>query len=138
MDFTKVIVRDYSAADLERVKKIHEDSGLDYRLPDLSSPLFLITKVVEYDGTVQACAGMYLQAECYLWLDRSDWASPDEKLELLKALDRIGMQEAWLRGLDCACLWLPPGMDRFGERLIHDLGWKRDRAGWVTYSKKVA
>lgn len=133
-----VIVRDYRAADLERVKKIHEDSGLDYRLPDLSSPLFLITKVVEYDGVVRACGGIYLQGETYLWIDRTDWASPEEKLDWIKTLDKVGMQEAWLRGLDCACLWLPPGMDRFGQRLIDDLGFKKDRSGWISYSKKIA
>jgi hypothetical protein len=131
------VVRDYQPSDFERVKELHEASGIDYQLPDLSSPLFLVTKVVELDGIVRAAGGLYLQCETYLWLDYSDWASPEAKLESIKLLDRAGMQEAWLRGIDCACLWLPPGMDRFGERLVEDLGFIRDRDGWVSYSKRT-
>ena len=130
------LIRDYRASDLKQVKAIHEASGIDYKLPDLSSPLFLVTKVLEIDGIVRACGGGYLQIECYLWLDKSDWADPEQKLMAVQALDRSVMHEAYLRGIDCACLYLPPGMDRFGKRL-EDLGFTRDREGWVTYSKRT-
>ena len=132
-----VVLRDYEPTDLEAVKAIHEASGIDYKLPDLSSPLFLVTKVLVVDGIVRAAGGLYLQLECYLWLDRSDWADPEQKLLAIRALDRATMREAWLKGIDCACLWLPPGMGRFGERLIEDLGFTKDRDGWVSYSKKT-
>jgi len=131
------IVRDYQPSDLPRVKEIHEATGIDYRLPDLSSPLFLITKVVECAGVVRACGGLYLQVEVYLWLDPTDWTDPADKLESVQAMDAAGMHDAWLRGIDCAVLWLPPGMARFGERLVNDLGFQKDRDGWVTYSKKT-
>lgn len=131
-------LRNLEPRDLERVRQIHEDSGLDYRFPDISSPLFVVTKVLEIDGVVRACGGLYLQVECYLWLDHSDWAGPDEKLAAIRALDRSVMREVWLKGIDCACLWLPPGMERFGERLVEDLGFEKDRDGWVSYSKKTS
>jgi hypothetical protein len=130
-------IRDYTPEDFERVRSLHEASGIDYRLPNLASPLFLVTKVVEYRGIIRQCGGLYLQVECYLFADHTDWAGPEIKLAAIQALDRSTMKEAWLKGIDCACLWLPPGMDRFGERLVEDLGFTRDRADWVSYSKRL-
>ena len=131
------VIRDYTPDDFEAVRKIHEDSQIDYRLPNLSSPLFLVTKVYELDGVVRACGGLYIQCEAYLWIDRSNWASPADKLSAIQALDRIAMHEAWLRGIECACLYLPPGMERFGERLVSELGFTKDRDGWASYSKTL-
>jgi hypothetical protein len=128
-------VRDYEGRDFDAVKAIHEASQIDYKFPDLSSPLFLVTKVFELDGRVRACGGLYLQVEAYLWLDGSDWASPADKLAVLVEIDAAGMREAWLKGINQAVLWLPPGMERFGERLVSDLGFSKDRDGWATYSK---
>ena len=130
-------IRDYDPKDFDTVKSIHDATGIDYDLPNFSSPLFLVTKVVEVDGVVRALGGLYLQVECYLVLDPSDWASPEDKLLAIQALDGACCHEAWLRGIDCACLWLPPGMERFGRRLVEDLGFRRDRDGWLTYSKQL-
>ncbi len=130
------IVRDYQPSDFERVKEIHEASGIDYKLPDFSSPLFLVTKVFVYDEVVRLFGGSYLQAELYLIADYSDWAKPEEKLEAIKELDRATMEDLWLRGVEYCCLWLPPGMERFGRRLVEDLGFQLDR-GWATYSKRT-
>jgi len=131
-----VVVRDFTLSDLERVKEIHERSGIDYAFPDLKSPLFLVTKVIERNGIVRALGGAYLQAECYLMLDKSEWASPEEKLETVRLLDKAVMETLWLNGVDQAVLWLPPGMERFGERLVEDLGFTKDRE-WLTYSKRT-
>lgn len=128
-------IRPYAATDLAVVQRLHDTSQIDYQLPDLSSPLFLVTKVVEVDGVIRAVGGLYLQVECYLWMDRTDWASPHERMEIIRLLEEACMREAWLQGVDCACLWLPPGMDRFGDRLVQYLGFTRDRDGWVSYSK---
>ena len=129
------IVRDYQPSDFDRVKEIHEATGIDYQFPDLSSPLFLVTKVLEVDGIVRQCGGLYLQCEAYLWADPSDWADPAEKLEGIQAINAAGLHAAWLRGIDQAVLWLPPGMARFGDRLTENLGFVRDRDGWHTYSR---
>jgi hypothetical protein len=131
------ILRDYKPEDYEAVRAIHSASQIDYKFPDLSTPLFVVTKVVESGGVVRACGGCYLQAELYLWLDKTDWATPTEKLEAIKSLDAAAMHDLWLKGVDCAVLWLPPGMERFGERLVSDLGFERDRSGWFSFSKKT-
>jgi hypothetical protein len=131
-------VRNYEPSDFERVKEIHEAQKYDYKFPDLSSPLFLVTKVLECDGIVRACGGLYLQVETYLWVSPEEWAEPEEKLSAIKALDTEGMHEAWLKGINQACLWLPPNMERFGRRLVEDLGFVKDRDGWTTYSKLLS
>lgn len=129
-------VRDYKPADFAAVKAIHEATQIDYSMPDLASPLFLVKKVLEVEGVVRAVLGMRIESECYLWLDQSDWADPEMKLVAIGILDREGMQEAWLKGVDDAVLYLPPGMERFGKRL-EALGFTKPRDGWTAYSKKT-
>lgn len=129
-----ITIRNYEPSDLERVKEIHEASKIDYVLPNFSSPLFLVTKVMLVDGVIRMLGGGYLQAEVYLVAD-PEWDEPARKLEAIQELDRVVMEELWLQGIDQACLWLPPNMDRFGKRLIEDLNFQRDRDGWLTYSK---
>jgi hypothetical protein len=129
------IIRNYVPSDLEIIKEIHNASGIDYSLPNLNSPLFLVTKVLEIDGVVRAAVGSYVQVEIYLWLDKTNWADPEQKMAALKLLDKEVIEDVWLKGVDCAVLWLPPGMQRFGERLTKNLGFDKDRTGWVTYSK---
>ena len=130
-------LRNYEPADFAAVKAIHEKTNIDYAFPDIDSPLFLVTKVIEDDsGVVRACGGAYIQAEVYLWLDPSDWADPSDKLCAVSALDGAVLRDTYLRGINCAVLWLPPGMARFGERLVQ-IGFERDRDGWVSYSKQL-
>lgn len=135
MESQGVVIRDFTLSDLERVKEIHEASKLDYRFPDLAGPLFIVTKVLERNGRVEACGAGYLQAEAYLWLSKDDWATPEEKLDAIRMLDEAVLHGLWLKGVDCCCLRLPPGMDRFGKRL-EEMGWTLDRE-WATYSKET-
>jgi hypothetical protein len=130
-------VRDYQPEDFAAVKAIHDASQIDYTFPDLTSPLFLVSKVLCIDGIIRACIAGYLQIEAHLWLDKSDWATPEEKLAAIKELDAVGMHEAWLQGINHAVLWLPPELERFGKRL-EQLGFSKDRDGWRTYSKQTS
>jgi hypothetical protein len=130
------IIRDYvHETDFEAVKKIHDSTEIDYQMPDLSSKLWLVTKVLEVDGIVRTALGTYIQVELYLWMDKSDWASPEEKHLAIKLIEEETLNEAWLRGVDQAVLWLPPGMERFGKRLETDFGFTPDRDGWKSYSR---
>lgn len=129
------VIRDYRPSDLAAIKAIHEASGIDYKLPNVSSPIFLVKKVIEVDGVIRAAGAAYIQVELYLWLDKSDWGDPEQKLAAIQTLDQEIIEQCWLQGVECAVLWLPPGMGRFGERLTKQLGFHKDRDGWVTYSK---
>jgi hypothetical protein len=130
-------VRDYRASDFEQIKAIHEQTSIDYRFPDINSKLFVVTKVYDVGGVIRAAGGLYVQLETYLWLDQTDWASPQEKLDVVEALQLEGFRDPRIAGVKCAVLWLPPGMERFGERLEQDLGWTRDRDGWISFSRKI-
>lgn len=130
-------LRDYRPDDFEAVKAIHESTQIDYQFPDLNSPLFVVTKVYEVEGVIRAVGGLYVQLECYLWMDKTDWASPQEKLDVVEALQIACFTEPRIAGIKCAVLWLPPGMERFGDRLVKDLGWSRDRNDWVSFSREI-
>lgn len=130
-------LRDYLPSDFEAVKAIHEKTQIDYSFPNLNGPLFIVTKVIEDEsGVVRACGGAYIQCETYLWLDPSEWADASDKLTAIHALDGAVLHDCYLRGVDCAVLYLPPGMERFGERLI-DMGWQANRDGWICYGKRL-
>jgi len=131
------IVRDYHRDDFETIKAIHEATEIDYKFPDLNSSLFLVTKVLEVAGVIRMAVGAYLQVEYYLWSDPSDWGDPKAKLSLIGMLDKEVTSAVWLKGVDEAVLYLPPGMERFGERLTKDFGFSKARDGWVHYTKRT-
>ena len=62
-----MIIRDYIVEDLEAIKEIHKKSGIDYDLPDLENPLFLIKRVItDDDGKIISTCALRLIAETYL------------------------------------------------------------------------
>lgn len=131
-----VEVRNYTAADFDAVKAIHESTQIDYKFPNIASPLFLVKKVLTLDGIIRVAAGTYIQTETYLWMDASDWTDPAGKMAALRALNKEVMLDTWLQGVDEAVLWLPPGYESFGKRLV-ELGFHKDRDGWISYSRKL-
>jgi len=132
------MIRDYRESDFEDVVRIHNESEINYRMPDLSEPLFLVKKVYEDEkGVIRAVVATRIECEFYLWLDRSKWGNPREKFEAIKELEKKVIYENWLQGIDCGVLYLPPGMDRWGRRLVEDLGWTKPRAGWYAFSKPL-
>ena len=132
-----VIVRDYHSSDFEEIKAIHDFTEIDYQFPNLNSSLFLVTKVLEVDGVIRQAVGAYLQCEYYLFADKTNWGTPEEKLQCIKLLDKAVTTDVWLKGVDEAVLYLPPGMERFGERLTEDFGFSKARDGWVHYTKRT-
>jgi hypothetical protein len=130
-------LRDYESGDYPVVKAIHDATEIDYSFPDIESPLFLVKKAIEDDsGVVRVCGAAYVQCEVYLWMDPTDWADASDKLTAIMALDGAVLHECYLRGISEVVLYLPPNMDRFGERL-EDMGWQKNRAGWYCYHKRL-
>ena len=57
-------VRDLKPTDCEELAKIHAKMGMDYEMPDLNSPLFLVKKVVtDENGKVIGASVVRLEAE---------------------------------------------------------------------------
>lgn len=131
------MIRNYEPRDFEEIKRIHAESGMPYVLPDTNSPLFIITKVLEVEGKVRCALGAWLQVELYCWMDKSEWTDAEGKHLALQVLERETMKDLYLKGIDHAVLWLPPNMERFGERLVQDFGFQKCQDGWCTFSKRT-
>jgi hypothetical protein len=130
-------IRDYEPGDYSAVKAIHDATEIDYSFPDINSPLFLVKKAIEDDsGTIRVCGAAYMQCEVYLWMDPSDWADAADKLAAIDALDGAVLHECYLRGIDEVVFYLPPNMDRFGDRMV-EIGWRKNRDGWYCYHKRL-
>lgn len=127
------MIRDYRAEDFEQVKALHEASGIDYKMPDLDAPLFVVKKVVEVDGRVVACCALRIECETYLWCG----GGPEEKMDAMLAMQPEILEEAWLLGIDNLVCWLPQDIERRFEKRLKQLGWEPCRDGWHSWSRNT-
>ena len=124
-----MIVRPYTKEDLDAFRRIHADSKLDYRFPDLNSPLFITKTVVERDGMPTTLLAGRLTVETYLVTS----GSAKERLEDIEAVQRLWLAELWSKGIDDAYCGVPKSVDRHFRKHMERLGWERGRPGWVNY-----
>ncbi|MGD1210739.1 MAG: hypothetical protein ABR973_05200 [Candidatus Acidiferrales bacterium] len=155
-----MLVREYTEADLDALRRMHARQGFDYAFPDLADPIFVSKLVVEDDDgrTVMASLAR-LTCEMYLVVDhadggasgpargsplgtggaenrRHDSSGPRERYAQLLALHRAGERDLLARGLDDAHAWLPPPIARRFGRRLESLGWIRDDA-WTPYCRRL-
>jgi hypothetical protein len=128
-----LIVRPFTEADLEAFRRIHADSKLDYRFPDLSSPLFLNKTVVERDGKPTTLLAGKIDIETYLMTS----GTAKDRLEDIEAVQPIFLNELWLKGIDSAYCGVPKAFDRHFRKHMERLGWERGRSEWVNYFRNV-
>lgn len=129
-------VRSYSPKDLSAIKKIHNDSGLDYIFPNMNQ--FPVCKVLEIEGQVRAAYGMRHLVECYVWLDKSGWADAEQKWTTIKILDREATEAARDLNIDSIMCCVPSTMKRFGRRISDrqdGLGFTKIRPDWEIFTK---
>jgi hypothetical protein len=147
-----MLVREYTEADLDALRRMHASQGFDYAFPDLDDPIFVSKLVVEDDNGRAVMASLArLTCEMYLLVDRDDRddacgrgagnRSPDksrprERYTQLLALHRAGERDLLARGLDDAHAWLPPPVARRFGRRLESLGWVRDDA-WTPYCRRL-
>lgn len=124
-----MIVRPFTEADLEAFRKIHAESKLDYRFPDLSSPLFLNKTVVERDGKPTTLLAGKIDIEAYLMTS----GAAKERLEDIEAVQPVFLRELWLQGIDSVYCGVPRVVDRHFRKHMERLGWERGRSEWVNY-----
>ena len=130
-----MLIREYTPADLDALRRMHASQGFEYAFPDLADPIFVSKLVVEDDTGKLALASLArLTCEMYLLVDRGAGAPPAVRWSQLLALHSAGERDLAARGLDDAHAWLPPAIaKRFGRRLSA-LGWQRDDT-WTPYCK---
>lgn len=131
---TETIIRDYSPEDFEEVKRLHAEMGLDYKMPDLGSPLFIVTKVALLNDKIVAIGTVRLEAELYLWIDHKV-GEPDQRWGAIQALNQTVMDAAWTKGLDNAVCWVPEEVEKSFQKRLTAMGFSRDRDGWHSYSR---
>lgn len=139
-------VRNFEPKDYETLKRFHEESGLNYKLPELliknstgelvKHPLFLSLKVLEDgQGNVHAIQGARMQVEMYMWTEKSPWAHPTCKMDYIKWLDQCVRLECWQKGINEAVCYISPQIKKFVKRLVDWLGYQHPRSGWVPLSR---
>ncbi|HXQ25925.1 MAG TPA: hypothetical protein VN822_05925 [Candidatus Acidoferrales bacterium] len=161
-----MLIREYTPADLDALRRMHARQGFDYAFPDLADPIFVSKLVVEDDDGRAVMASLArLTCEMYLLVDREEddrsagfrlevltcagaiesrrqdagatkRAFAHQRYEWLLALHRAGEQDLLARGLDDAHAWLPPTIARRFGRRLEALGWIRDDA-WTPYCRRL-
>lgn len=128
-------VRDYKPSDAAAVKKLHAGMGMDYRLPDIDDALFLVKKVCEVDGKIVGVELLKVQAEAYLMLDCN--LDAIEKTRTIAHLSRETEREAYNRGLDTLCAYIPEEISKKFTKRLELLGWSKAREGWRTWFREL-
>ncbi len=68
---TSMLIREYTPADLDALRRMHASQGFDYAFPDLSDPIFISKLILEDDSGRPVMAALArLTCEMYL-LDRT-------------------------------------------------------------------
>jgi hypothetical protein len=131
-----VLIREYTSADLDALRRMHARQGFDYAFPNLADPIFVSKLVVEDDAGRAVMASLArITCEMYLLAD-PEAGNPRQRYARHLELHRAGEQDLLARGLDDAHAWLPPPIaKRFGRRLAA-LGWLRDDA-WTPYCRRL-
>lgn len=129
------ILRDYRPEDFEQIKAIHDQMGLDYRMPNLGDPLFVVRKVLVAGDRVVAASVARVEFETYLWLDQE--LSAREKNAAMELLQEKFLEECRLKGAENVVAWIPEHVEaKFAKRLTQ-LGWSRGRDGWHSWSRQT-
>jgi len=129
-------VREYTPFDLSWLLELHKTSAYEYEMPDLSSPSFVVKKVlISEDGSISMGAFLRKTTEAFLICDPS-WRTPRWRLEGLRCLHDVVQRDAEAKGIESVHCWIPPEIEaRFRNRL-EDFGWRKERP-WPVYSRNV-
>jgi hypothetical protein len=142
-----VLIREYTPADLDALRRMHARQGFEYAFPDVADPIFVSKLVVEDDDGRAVMASLArLTCEMYLLADpgparrsalrEGGAGNSRERYARLLALHAAGERDLVARGLDDAHAWLPPPIARRFGRRLELLGWVRDDA-WTPYCRRL-
>ena len=126
------MIRDYDNGDLKSLKRIHAESGFDYRFPDLDDPLFIVKKTVEEGGKPVQGIAVKVEGTVYLWLAH-DWGTPEERWQRMQELVEAAKLAAWEKGLDTLTCVVPPEIAESFEKRLEQIGMTADRP-WKRFS----
>jgi hypothetical protein len=131
-----MLIREYTPADLDALRRMHAQQGFDYAFPNIADPIFISKLIVEDDESGRPVMASLARLTCEMYLLADPAAgTPRDRYARLLALQAAGERDLHARGLDDAHAWLPPPIaKRFGRRL-ESQGWLRDDA-WTPYCRR--
>jgi hypothetical protein len=124
-----MLVRPYTEADLDTFKRIHADSKLDYKMPNLASPLFIVRTVIERAGRPTTLLAGKIDVETYLMTS----GTAAERLEDIEAAQERFLADLWEKGIDNCYCGVPASVNRHFGKHMERLGWERGRPGWINW-----
>jgi hypothetical protein len=128
-----MMVRDAKPEDFAEIEQIHAAMGMDYALPELNHPLFLVRKVtIDDNGAVIGACFLRITAETYLWLKPD--ASPRDKVDVMNEMQPEVLRAAWQNGLDDIEARIPETVERRFQKRLNQLGWSKNRSGWSPWT----
>ena len=128
------MIRPYTEVDFKQIHRLHLDSGLNYDLPNLSDPRFVVRQVVADEEGIHMGAFIRQTHEAYLFCQR-DWMTPKYRYEMIKTVQESVRAEAKQKGVKEVFIWCPSSIEKsFGSRLV-ELGW--ERMPWPTFAQEV-
>lgn len=127
-----MIVRPYTDADFQAFQRVHAESGLDYKMPDLSSPLFVVKMVVERAGKPTTLIAGKLEVESYLMVS----GTPESKWQDIRELQKPYLDALWEKGLDSTFCVVHPEVDKRFAKRMSSLGWQQNR-NWLPWERST-
>lgn len=130
-------MREYTDADLGRVKEMYAKSGYDYQFPSLSGTDFCSRRVVDSSDRIGMAAFLKPVVEVYLIADPT-WRNPAWRHEALRQLHVASFADAKACGAKEIVGFVPPPIEhKFGSRLRR-MGWNYFKGQeWCCYARGV-
>ncbi len=125
-------IREYSAQDLETLKRIHNKRHLPLAcMPDPENPLFIVKKVIEENDEVQAATFVKLTSEPWLLINPD---LPDrEAIRLVRIISDVTEVAAAEKGLEEMTCWVPPEAGASFGKLLESIGYIK--TPWQSYTR---
>jgi hypothetical protein len=129
-------VRDVTADDFEVVAGIHKASGLAGGIPALDSPLCIVKKAVtDASGKIIGFGLLRISAEAIMTLEPS--LTPQEKMEVMQALQPPVLAEAYAMGLDDITAVVHAETEKRFSKRLKQFGWTPDRDGFRSWNRRT-
>lgn len=118
-----IFVRPYTEADLEEIKTLHKEQGLDYELP---TELLPASAVIEENGKITHALLLRMTSEAY-WLFDPKTQTRRQRLGRMLMLRKEVSFVAKQIGLEDVHAWLPPQMseNKCMNATLLKIGWER-------------
>ena len=131
------MIRELQSEDSSAVESLHSAGGLDYAIPDLSSPLFISKKVVtDASGRILGIGMLRLTAEAYFIADPD--LTGTQKIRAMLELQPAVLSEAWKKGIDEVEARIPETcLPKGFAKILSAFGWVRDRVEWIPWSRST-